>query len=75
MEIETFLMLSWPVADTPIACSRLLGVTKEGHGGEDKIDKIEADYFPLTFNSLSYSKYCWQDFWTFGNSVGKPDNK
>lgn len=41
----------------------------------DKADRIEADYFPLTFNSLFYSKYCWQDFWTFGNSVWKPDNE
>lgn len=66
VEMEMFPMLSWPVSDTFITRSRLLGVMKEAMGGQDR---IEADYFPLTFNSQFYSKYCWQDFWTFGNSV------
>lgn len=72
VEMEIFPMLSWPVSDTFITQSRLVGVMKEAMGGQDR---IETDYFPLTFNSLFYSKYCWQDFWTFGSSAWKADNK
>lgn len=56
MEIELFPMLLWPVSDTLITQGGLLGVLTGP-------DRTEAVSFPLTFNSLSYSKYCWQEFW------------
>lgn len=70
METEITPMLLRPASDTVIAQSRLWGDETVG----DKTDRAEV-FSPLTFSSLSYSKYCWQDFWAFCNSVRKPDNK
>lgn len=56
MEIEMFPMFLWPASDTLITQGGLLGVLKEP-------DRTEAVSFPLTFNLLSYSKHCWQEFW------------
>ena len=73
MEIEIIPMLLWPVSDIVITQSRLLGVMKETVEEQDRQGR--SLFFPLTLNSLSYSKYCWQDFWTFCNLVWKPDNE
>lgn len=57
MEIEIIPMLLWPVSYIVITRSRLLGVRKETVEEQDRQGR--SLFFPLTLNSVSYSKYYW----------------